>query len=433
MSEVPRMWLILSSGAPDDGVLEPALAAAAAAAAATAPVPVLPVPGSVLILPRAALESRAVASPTTRIACGSMACLIPDPPHSIQQNMSLVAVMHTARTGASLSKKRIRSGWNTGKPVGAPAAEETESFSSAPSASPDMLCQATEGSEERQQGACSWVTAQHQTQRHQQLQQQPLLLAQPGTTEPICEHTSMPTSVPAIQTAQIHQDTAEPEAATDAEFHHQLEQIAFGPTAQVPIVGTLAVPATLPGHHKGNDREHKVGLELNSQSNSGCLHFICELRLANHYQLLLDIMSAEEDKNEGSLIVAGRDLSRIPCFRKTFLTSISSGIGAGLLYFLFTSRVQMATHRKESQDSSQAPLRSPIPDLVLSTSTQREELPTAGSETLLERGRPSQAGPTARWGPGRPARGPLRPGGPDKQAFRVPVLSTPTGELLGMI
>ncbi|KAK7864434.1 hypothetical protein R5R35_000471 [Gryllus longicercus] len=55
-------------------------------------------------------------------------------------------------------------------------------------------------------------------------------------------------------------------------------------------------------------------------------------------------MSAEEDKNEGSLIVAGRDLSRIPCFRKTFLTSISSGIGAGLLYFLFTSRVQMATH-----------------------------------------------------------------------------------------
>lgn len=36
----------------------------------------------------------------------------------------------------------------------------------------------------------------------------------------------------------------------------------------------------------------------------------------------------------------GRDLSRIPCFRNSYLYGISGGIGCGLIYFLLTSRVK---------------------------------------------------------------------------------------------
>lgn len=40
----------------------------------------------------------------------------------------------------------------------------------------------------------------------------------------------------------------------------------------------------------------------------------------------------------------GRDLADIPCFRSSWLYGISGGIGAGLLYFLFTSKTRMASH-----------------------------------------------------------------------------------------
>ncbi|XP_067009801.2 cytochrome c oxidase assembly protein COX20, mitochondrial [Anabrus simplex] len=45
-----------------------------------------------------------------------------------------------------------------------------------------------------------------------------------------------------------------------------------------------------------------------------------------------------------SFVFFGRDVSQIPCFRNTFLYSISGGIATGLTYFLFTSRVGMASH-----------------------------------------------------------------------------------------
>lgn len=35
----------------------------------------------------------------------------------------------------------------------------------------------------------------------------------------------------------------------------------------------------------------------------------------------------------------GRDVSKIPCFRNTLLYGISGGLGMGLGYFLFTSKV----------------------------------------------------------------------------------------------
>ncbi|XP_037777168.1 cytochrome c oxidase assembly protein COX20, mitochondrial-like [Penaeus monodon] len=48
-------------------------------------------------------------------------------------------------------------------------------------------------------------------------------------------------------------------------------------------------------------------------------------------------MEGEANK-EASLM--GRNLSEVPCFRETFLYSITSGLGSGLANFMLTSRVQ---------------------------------------------------------------------------------------------
>ncbi|KAK0180633.1 hypothetical protein PV327_002996 [Microctonus hyperodae] len=45
-----------------------------------------------------------------------------------------------------------------------------------------------------------------------------------------------------------------------------------------------------------------------------------------------------------SLIIFGRDVSKIPCFKYSWIYGITSGIGAGLLTFMFTSRPQLASH-----------------------------------------------------------------------------------------
>lgn len=48
-----------------------------------------------------------------------------------------------------------------------------------------------------------------------------------------------------------------------------------------------------------------------------------------------------DQNNKG---IFGHDLANMPCFRQTFLYSISSGIGSGLLYFMLTSKAKRATH-----------------------------------------------------------------------------------------
>lgn len=48
--------------------------------------------------------------------------------------------------------------------------------------------------------------------------------------------------------------------------------------------------------------------------------------------------------NSKSFIIFGRDVSKIPCFKHSWIYGISSGIGAGLLTFMFTSRPQLASH-----------------------------------------------------------------------------------------
>lgn len=44
------------------------------------------------------------------------------------------------------------------------------------------------------------------------------------------------------------------------------------------------------------------------------------------------------------LMLFGRDVSKIPCFRNSFLYGIGGGFAGGLLTFLFTSRPQLSTH-----------------------------------------------------------------------------------------
>lgn len=43
-------------------------------------------------------------------------------------------------------------------------------------------------------------------------------------------------------------------------------------------------------------------------------------------------------------MIFGKDVSKIPCFRNSFLYGILGGIGSGLVYFLFTSKVRVATN-----------------------------------------------------------------------------------------
>ncbi|KAG6558476.1 MdBV-13 [Microplitis demolitor] len=45
-----------------------------------------------------------------------------------------------------------------------------------------------------------------------------------------------------------------------------------------------------------------------------------------------------------SLILLGRDVAQMPCFRGSWLYGITSGVGSGILTFMFTSRVPLASH-----------------------------------------------------------------------------------------
>ncbi|XP_055712754.1 cytochrome c oxidase assembly protein COX20, mitochondrial [Phlebotomus papatasi] len=51
-----------------------------------------------------------------------------------------------------------------------------------------------------------------------------------------------------------------------------------------------------------------------------------------------------DEPNHKSLMIFGRDVSQIPCFRQSFLYGISGGIAAGFATFLFTSRTRLSSH-----------------------------------------------------------------------------------------
>ncbi|XP_018336877.1 cytochrome c oxidase assembly protein COX20, mitochondrial [Agrilus planipennis] len=51
----------------------------------------------------------------------------------------------------------------------------------------------------------------------------------------------------------------------------------------------------------------------------------------------------EEPSESQGVVIFGRDVTKIPCFRNSYLYGIYSGVAAGLVYFLFTSRPRIAT------------------------------------------------------------------------------------------
>ncbi|XP_059350474.1 cytochrome c oxidase assembly protein COX20, mitochondrial-like [Daphnia carinata] len=51
-------------------------------------------------------------------------------------------------------------------------------------------------------------------------------------------------------------------------------------------------------------------------------------------------MSSSNEDTEIKATILGRDLGSIPCFRSSFLNGIGGGIGTGLAFFLFTSKVR---------------------------------------------------------------------------------------------
>ncbi|XP_044731831.1 cytochrome c oxidase assembly protein COX20, mitochondrial [Chrysoperla carnea] len=52
----------------------------------------------------------------------------------------------------------------------------------------------------------------------------------------------------------------------------------------------------------------------------------------------------DETDNSKSLYLFGRDVSKIPCFRSSFLYGMGGGFGIGLMSFMITSKPRLSTH-----------------------------------------------------------------------------------------
>lgn len=62
-------------------------------------------------------------------------------------------------------------------------------------------------------------------------------------------------------------------------------------------------------------------------------------------------MEEEDTVSKRRLVLFGRDISEIPCFRNSFLYGASGGVVGGLAYFLFTSKTRQACHAAVSSFS----------------------------------------------------------------------------------
>ncbi|CAH1646594.1 unnamed protein product [Spodoptera littoralis] len=56
------------------------------------------------------------------------------------------------------------------------------------------------------------------------------------------------------------------------------------------------------------------------------------------------LLDEEPEEEKKGLVIFGRDVSKIPCFRESFLYGISTGIGVGLAAFIKTSRPMLSQH-----------------------------------------------------------------------------------------
>ncbi|VVC89837.1 uncharacterized protein LOC126965376 [Leptidea sinapis] len=55
-------------------------------------------------------------------------------------------------------------------------------------------------------------------------------------------------------------------------------------------------------------------------------------------------MLEDEEEEKKGLVLFGRDLSQIPCFRDSFVYGIASGVGVGLASFIKTSKPLYSQH-----------------------------------------------------------------------------------------
>ncbi|XP_072939272.1 cytochrome c oxidase assembly protein COX20, mitochondrial [Epargyreus clarus] len=55
------------------------------------------------------------------------------------------------------------------------------------------------------------------------------------------------------------------------------------------------------------------------------------------------MLEEDEDEKKG-LVIFGRDVSKIPCFRESFLYGVASGVGCGLASFIKTSKPMLSQH-----------------------------------------------------------------------------------------
>ncbi|XP_015116057.1 cytochrome c oxidase assembly protein COX20, mitochondrial [Diachasma alloeum] len=53
---------------------------------------------------------------------------------------------------------------------------------------------------------------------------------------------------------------------------------------------------------------------------------------------------AQNEANKQSLVIFGHDMTKVPCFKQSCINGILSGVGAGIVIFMFTSRIGLATH-----------------------------------------------------------------------------------------
>ncbi|XP_063630177.1 cytochrome c oxidase assembly protein COX20, mitochondrial [Cydia splendana] len=55
-------------------------------------------------------------------------------------------------------------------------------------------------------------------------------------------------------------------------------------------------------------------------------------------------MLEDDPEEKPGLMIMGRDVSKIPCFRESFLYGIASGVGMGLASFIKTSKPMLSQH-----------------------------------------------------------------------------------------
>ncbi|XP_011686105.1 PREDICTED: cytochrome c oxidase protein 20 homolog [Wasmannia auropunctata] len=58
----------------------------------------------------------------------------------------------------------------------------------------------------------------------------------------------------------------------------------------------------------------------------------------------MNVQGADEDDQSKAVMLFGRDIRKIPCFKHSMLNGIYSGLGAGLATFMFTSRTKLSTN-----------------------------------------------------------------------------------------